>query len=49
MGECFDLDVMLDILVKVIEGEIFNVSIEFDFCLVDLNFKGVIVEMGNDV
>ena len=49
MGERFDLDVTLDTPVKAIEGETFNVSTEVDSRLVDLNFKGAIAEMGNDV
>ncbi|MCG9708408.1 AsmA family protein [Pseudoalteromonas sp. Isolate3] len=49
MGERFDLDVTLDTPVKAIEGETFNVSTEVDSRLIDLNFKGAIAEMGNDV
>ncbi|URQ90638.1 AsmA family protein [Pseudoalteromonas sp. SCSIO 43101] len=49
MGERFDLDVTLDTPVKAIEGETFNVSTEVDSRLIDLNFKGSIAEMGNDV
>ncbi len=49
MGERFDLDVTLDTPVKAIEGETFNVSTEVDSRLIDLNFKGAIAEMGNNV